>query len=63
MGGVSDLGTSAGWSGSKIGAPNAGWRGRGAVTRVGTGGMRGTAAGTAVRMLGTKPGMFMRGPG
>ena len=53
MGGVRDLDTSTGWSGSKTGAPNAGWRGRAGLTMVGTGGMRGTAgAGIAACMTG-----------
>ena len=40
-----DRGKSAGWcSGSNIGAPNGGWCGSGAPTRVGTGGIRGIAA-------------------
>ena len=40
MGGVRDLGTSAGWSGLNIGGPNAGWCGRGAPTSVGTAGCK-----------------------
>lgn len=43
-----DPGRSPGWSGSNIaGGPKAGWRGKGAATRAGTGGIRGRAGAAA----------------
>ena len=63
MGGVSDLGTSVGRSGSNIGAANAvGWWDTGPLTKVGTAGMRGMTAGCVGCTPGTKPGTLMRGP-